>query len=387
MKIKVELSPVEIKEGEGEERTNSFLQTRFWCNFKSASGWSYKKFSVKSTRGEKVKEGSFYVLSRIFASNLFSLAYIPLLPLSLFCLDIEEEEEENSSEVEDKAEEIKAVLLGLGEGLKRYLAKNTVCIKVDCDKSFTSTARRDAYRRAISKVKVDFNLKVYKNKVDIQPPDSSAVDLTLTTEEILNRMKSKWRYNIRLAKKKGVVIEKVGGEDKDLESKLEIFYKIYQETAARDGIALHKKEYYKSLLTSAGKEKKAVVALYLARHESDYLAGIITLCTQEESVYLYGASSSIKREYMPNFLLQWTAMKEAKDYGCKYYDLYGLPPNEDEKHPMHGLYLFKKGFGGSDIHRLGTYDIRLKKVYSLLSVAERLRAFYHKRILKRVRGR
>ena len=58
---------------------------------------------------------------------------------------------------------------------------------------------------------------------------------------------------------------------------------------------------------------------------------------------------------MPTYLLQWEAMKWAKARGCKEYDLWGVP-DEDEatleanfetRHEgLWGVYRFKRGFGG-----------------------------------------
>ena len=76
-----------------------------------------------------------------------------------------------------------------------------------------------------------------------------------------------------------------------------------------------------------------------------------------------------------------------KNYGSKIYDFYGIPPTGSENHPMHGLYLFKTGFGGREVHRPGSVDIPLSKVYGLYCLAENLRAFYHKKIMKKIRGR
>ena len=136
----------------------------------------------------------------------------------------------------------------------------------------------------------------------------------------------------------------------------------------------------------AGKDVPEI-NLYIAKHEEDYLGAIITLFSKTESIYLYGCSSNVKRNLMPNFLLQWTAMKDAKAYGSRYYDMYGMPPTDDEYHPMHGLYLFKTGVGGKNIHRPGTFDMPVSLWYGLIIKAETLRAFWHKKILKKIRGR
>jgi lipid II:glycine glycyltransferase (peptidoglycan interpeptide bridge formation enzyme) len=205
-------------------------------------------------------------------------------------------------------------------------------------------------------------------------------------------MKSKWRYNIRLAQKKGVVVQCYTGESKELHEKLDEFYDLYKTTSERDGIAIHKKDYYLDLLKSSADEinnGKDVpkISLYIACHENQSLASIITLFSKTESVYLYGCSGNEKRNLMPAYLLQFQAITDAKKYGSKYYDLYGIPPEDDPKHPMHGLYLFKTGFGGKNIHRIGSFDVSLKAIYKLYTLAEKLRAFYHKKFLKKIRSR
>jgi lipid II:glycine glycyltransferase (peptidoglycan interpeptide bridge formation enzyme) len=205
-------------------------------------------------------------------------------------------------------------------------------------------------------------------------------------------MKSKWRYNIRLAQKKGVEIKSFTGDSVELSQKIDEFYELYKTTSERDGIAIHAKSYYLDLLNSSAKSigqghDVPKITLYIAYHEEQRLAAIITLFSKTESVYLYGCSGNEKRNLMPAYLLQYQALTDAKQYGSKYYDLYGMPPTDDPSHPMHGLYLFKTGFGGKNIHRIGSFDVSLKIIYKLYTFAERLRAFYHKKILKKIRSR
>lgn len=236
-------------------------------------------------------------------------------------------------------------------------------------------------------------LKLRKNSVDIQPPDSTLVDLTGTEEEILEKMHSKWRYNIRLSERKGVAIHRYLGNDINLSEKIDKFYELTKITNARDGNASHAKAYYADLIKSSAEEISKgrdvpVISLYIAEHEGEEIASIMTLFSHDEAIYLYGASSNNKRNLMPNHLLQWTAMKDAKAYGSKFYDMYGMPPEgKDENHPMHGLYMFKANFGGKNIHRTGSWDIPLKAIYRPYSVAEKLRAFWHKKVIKKIKGR
>ena len=167
------------------------------------------------------------------------------------------------------------------------------------------------------------------------------------------------------------------------------FYKLFQETSERDGVSFHGKDYYIDLLKRGAKSENENprITLYLAKHEEDYLAGIITLFCGREAVYLYGASGNVKRNLMPAYLLQWTAIQDAKKYGSPCYDFYGMPPTGDENHPMHGLYLFKTGFGGQNTHRIGSYDFPLKKYYSLYLTAEKLRAWWFRKVVKKLHHR
>lgn len=413
----------ELGEGDAFNALPFFQQSLFWSEFKTRHGWSLKKFEIAWTFTEELpdevhdchnkenqKANTFSrtenvcVLIRSFAKGLFSMAYVPLYPsLPFKCTDDEKLNnaidgdgetfiDESPVTAETQTIEFASLLNETGLALKPYLPSNTICVRFDPAVEFTSPDLRDDFNMGLKLVSFADALKVRKTKVDIQPPDSTRVWLKGTEEEILGSMKNKWRYNINLAARKGVQIEKITGNDIKLSEKLDIFYELYRITSERDGIAIHAKSYYEDLLLSSAKELSEksdipVISLYLAKHEEDYLGAIITLFCKDEAVYLYGCSSNVKRNLMPNFLLQWTAMKDAKEFGSPYYDLYGMPPTDDENHPMHGLYLFKTGFGGQNFHRMGSVDVRLKPVYRIATAGENLRAFWHKKVLKKIRGR
>lgn len=428
-------------EKSSHENDGTFLQTPFWCEFKARHGWTYRRFEIEYTlpplnaeeRCEKSKEtlkqvqgdnvcAELAVLNRSFAKGMFSIAYIPLFPkLPYECtpeevLDkafnddneavVECEQSERiettknsvliNQEIitpETQAIEFAHFLSELAIALKTELPKNTIAIRFDPDVSFRTPEDRDLFNYGMQLITYADRLKIRKNSVDIQPPDSTLVDLTGTEEEILEKMHSKWRYNIRLSERKGVTIHRYLGNDINLSEKIDKFYELTKITNARDGNASHAKAYYADLIKSSAEEVAAgkdvpVISLYIAEHEGEEIASIMTLFSHDEAIYLYGASSNNKRNLMPNHLLQWTAMKDAKAYGSKYYDMYGMPPEgKDENHPMHGLYMFKANFGGKNIHRTGSWDIPLKAIYHPYSAAEKLRAFWHKKVIKKLKGR
>ena len=381
---------IKIKEITTTTHTNdgTFLQTPFWCEFKSRHGWKYKRFELtvnfpKNDEDIDTQIMEVSVLTRNFAHNLFSIAYIPLFPKLLF---------ENMT-AEEQTPELAAFICELAKEMKEYLPNNVIAIRFDPYIDFESLEDREIFNIGMKTVCFADRLKLYKNKVDIQPPDTALVDLTASEEDILARMHSKWRYNIRLSERKGVIVQRYLGNSNNLSEIIDKFYELTKETNARDGNSSHAKVYYEDLIRSSAAEieqKKdvPVVSLYIAEHEGEKIAAIMTLFSHDEAIYLYGASSNNKRNLMPNHLLQWTAMKDAKAYGSCFYDMYGMPPEgEDENHPMHGLYMFKANFGGRIIHRIGSWDVYLKPVYRLYAFAEAIRAWWFKKVVKKLHGR
>jgi peptidoglycan pentaglycine glycine transferase (the first glycine) len=176
-------------------------------------------------------------------------------------------------------------------------------------------------------------------------------------------MKPKWRYNTRLAERKGVQVREGNVAD------LERFYGLMQLTEERDEFAVHSREYYEQVWGEFAPRGQA--RLLLAEHEGQLLAGIMVFSFGGKAWYMYGASANEKRQLMPNHLLQWEAIRWAKKQGCQSYDLWGIPDldievletaAQDDKTPatpppaLWGVYKFKRGFGGRPVRYVGAWD-------------------------------
>jgi lipid II:glycine glycyltransferase (peptidoglycan interpeptide bridge formation enzyme) len=73
---------------------------------------------------------------------------------------------------------------------------------------------------------------------------------------------------------------------------------------------------------------------------------------------------------MPNHLLQWEAMRWARERGCAVYDMWGAPDKLSETDPMWGVYRFKQGFGGNLAQHIGAWDYPASRsLYWLYTVA------------------
>ncbi len=197
----------------------------------------------------------------------------------------------------------------------------------------------------------------------IQFKNTAITDLSPSEEDLLAAMKSKWRYNIRLATKRGVAVREITRPQNSTDE-LRAFYTLYAETGARDGFLIRPFAYYETVwnafLTEQAKaENHTGGALLLAEHaeEDAPLAGLFLMRHLDTAWYFYGASSERRRRDMPNYLLQWEAMRWAKAQGCTRYDWWGAPTNiDDEEDAMQGVWRFKQGFGAEFAPHVGAWD-------------------------------
>jgi lipid II:glycine glycyltransferase (peptidoglycan interpeptide bridge formation enzyme) len=184
----------------------------------------------------------------------------------------------------------------------------------------------------------------------VQPRRTILVDLEGGEDEILARMKPKWRYNIRLSARKGVVVEAAGAGG------LAAFYDLMQVTGERDGFGVHSRAYYERALALFAPLGRA--QLFLASYEGEPLGGLMAFAFNGSAYYMYGASANAHRECMPNHGLQWRAMQWAREQGCRQYDFWGITDVEGDlaSAALSGVERFKGGFGGRVVRYVGAYD-------------------------------
>ena len=122
-------------------------------------------------------------------------------------------------------------------------------------------------------------------------------------------MHPKTRYNIRLAERHGVSVEKV-----DLsEENFEMFLKLLIKTSKRDKFSTHPKKYYKKMIeTLGGSENDAHIALFVAKYKNKPLAAELVMFFGETATYLHGASSEEERGVMAPYAIHWEIIKEVK---------------------------------------------------------------------------
>jgi lipid II:glycine glycyltransferase (peptidoglycan interpeptide bridge formation enzyme) len=206
------------------------------------------------------------------------------------------------------------------------------------------------------------------SREQIQFRNTHLLDLTPDLDDIMAGFKSKWRYNIRLAERRGVSVEPGGLDD------LPLLYQMYADTSLRNRFVIRSEEYYLDAWRTFVQADMA--RPLIARAEGEPVAMIILFYLGQRAWYMYGASRSLHREKMPNHLLQWEGIRWARSRGCTSYDLWGAPDELDQSDPMWGVHRFKAGFGTQVARHIGAYDFAISRLgyWLYTSVAPRLLA-------------
>lgn len=218
----------------------------------------------------------------------------------------------------------------------------------------------------------------------VQFKNTALLDLTGDEESWLARMKQKARYNLRLAQRSGIIIRIAKEED------LQSLYRMYAQTAARDGFIIREESYYIGVWERFS--RAGMAHALIAEVEGQPVAGLVLFHFGKRAWYLYGMSTNLHREKMPNYLLQWEAMRLAKSLGCEIYDLWGAPDEFESSDPMFGVFRFKEGLGATVLRTPGAWDYPVKPFLYFLyqQVLPRLLNFTRfirkKRIQQETRG-
>lgn len=246
------------------------------------------------------------------------------------------------------------------EQLYEYGRKNNLLfIKIEPYVSYS-----EGCKLASSKLQID------KSSHSLFPEWTQTLDLKKTEDELLKNMKSKTRYNIRLAEKKGVVVKEMSTDEG-----YAIFEKLYFETCKRQNYHGHTPFYHKTIWSALKNSQAHILVAFLGEIP---LAAYELLYFDRSFYYLYGGSTTLHKNVMAPNLLMWEAIKLGKKLGAEKFDMWGsLPPTYQESHPWAGFTRFKEGYGTEFTHLSAGYDLiinpLLYKMYNLVyKIRERI---------------
>ena len=321
------------------------LQTWEWAQVKEKYGWKSTPLVWQTATNEK-PSATAMVLERSISTGSFAaklrVIYIPKGP---------------NLDWEDAA--LRQRVMG---DLQAYAKKRgAIFVKIDPDVKLgegipgAEDAKEDKCGQAVQSELEGHGWHYSQDQIQFR--NTVLIDLTLSEDEMMARMKQKTRYNIRLAEKKGVRVRAAGATD------LAELYRMYAETSIRDGFLIRGEEYYQTVWNTfqTGLIKKASAAVpfsepLMAEVDGHPVAAISLFYFAGHAYYIYGMSRDAHRDKMPNHLLQWEAMRRAKALGCRDYNLWGAPNEFNETDGLWGVYRFKEGLGGTVSRTIGAWD-------------------------------
>ncbi|WP_321285875.1 peptidoglycan bridge formation glycyltransferase FemA/FemB family protein [uncultured Sunxiuqinia sp.] len=357
------------KEIEAIKPTNILPQTPFWGRVKGDQGFQPKGFEINVSKkllnpaksaDERIKEDVLVLIKYINETHCF--AYVPYGP-----------------KLEPTFENQGVFLEKLSELLRSHLPTNCIFIRYDLMWQNQWSQESDYFSNPdfwqgppesnIQEFRINYKTNTWnlrKSPVDILPKNTFLLNLDKTEAELLSNMRYNTRYNIRRANKQGISIKEYGIEH------ICDWYKLYSDTAIRHNIPLQSEEYFANIFRNQDNRENGVnIKMLMADFDGEFLASMFLVLSKNRGTYLYGASSTDKNNLMASYALQWEAIRVAKKWGCTEYDMFGSAPNLDRMHPLHGVHIYKKGFGGYLYHRMGCWDYPyLSEKYEMIKMKE-----------------
>ncbi len=367
-------------------QTNSpdggFLQSKEWRKFQEATG--RKTFHIDSFEAQELsswKPRSLALGELGFWANIIEHSlpisgkyfYAPRGPVCHPELD------SGSKEIPDQVRNDNSFKIGMTEIIDLAKKENVGWIRID-----------PASSAILDLIKNNIHFQIKKAPHDMQPREIFAIDITKPEEQLLSEMKSKTRYNIRLAEKKGVKISVItknshpeidsgsakldsGSEAGMTNRYFDEFLRLVKITSERQGITPHPENYYRQMFETLPNLK-----LYVAEHAEKVIVANLVLTFGTTVTYLHGASDDKYKNLMAPYLLQWRQIQDAKAAGCDKYDFGGVKFGDDKNNDWVGITRFKTGFSPNTklIEFPGSYDIILNPVkYKIYRIIQKIKSY------------
>ena len=223
-------------------------------------------------------------------------------------------------------------------------------------------------------LKIFEDLNFRRSPIHMHPEVTWELDITEPEEKLLANMRKTTRYLIRQAEKNPDIEIVRGNKAEDLK----LFWPVYLKTAKRHRFVVFSEKYLEAEFNSFIKDRG--ISIFLGKYKGEVVSAAIFVLWQDACFYHHSGSLSKYGKIPVSYLLQWEAIKEAKNRGCKTYNFWGIAPDietekdaQKSKHPWAGLSLFKMGFGGYKKEYVPAQDFVLSSKYWINYIIEKIR--------------
>jgi lipid II:glycine glycyltransferase (peptidoglycan interpeptide bridge formation enzyme) len=191
------------------------------------------------------------------------------------------------------------------------------------------------------------------------------LDLSESLDEIRKKFRGNWRNHLKKAEKNNLSV--MAGNNVDMYS---IYMNMSREMFARKRFSeMPDLKKFKKIQEDLPDELK--MQIFICSLSNTPVAAAVAAAVGDTGYYLFAATSHEGMKSQGSYLIQWNMLKWLKDCGCHWYDLCGINP---KKNP--GVYHFKSGLGGNEIHYIGQiHAYQNKIIYLIIIMSENIRNF------------
>lgn len=299
------------------------VQTKDWADFKNIYG------TIAQESG-----GCFFTLHKIPILN----AYYAFCPkVNVFDIDFK-------------------------ELVKTLISEKVIAINFDSPNTFLDDPN------SLKATKIFEEIGAFPANKKTYPDATVILDVSKKEEDLLSNFHTKHRYNLNLARKKGLTLSfEVSNKT------IEEFYSLQKITAKRQKYLIKSKNYYDALINTFNKKNK--VLLTTCYFGGSPISSWLFLINSECAYYVYGGSDDSYKNLFPSTLVLWESIVKLKHQGVRTLDLFGACNDlNNQQDPYYGFTIFKLRFGGVHKKYIKSYDLVLNPIlYFLFNFAQKIR--------------
>lgn len=223
----------------------------------------------------------------------------------------------------------------LSEVRKEYGVKRGLQIRFDSRGTFSKD--QDACLTQV------FETNGFKINSQIRTYRTIVLDLSLDLDVLHANLDSKWRRELGYSEKAGLETE-FGTSDELFDRFCKLYDEMWANKTFATGVDI---QAIRRTQKIAAADQRCLI--WLALHQGEDIGAGVFSVLGNTLIYFLGASSpKARKKTNPGYLLQWLAVRKAKELGLRWYDLGGLTDIPDSgvdkfKTRMNGMYTMFPG--------------------------------------------
>jgi len=261
------------------------------------------------------------------------------------------------------------VAVRVATALREEYVKNRKLLLKILPNAFVRSSRAEIYQRAFS----DFAQECSTNETVYR---TFVLDLKPSLDELRRSLDPKWRNKLNGAEKNGLNVVSGDGPDE-----YRTFCQLYRQMRTRKAFdtTVEIEEFSQ---IQADLPKSLRMRVFICERDAVPVAGLVASAIGDSAIYLLGATSDGGLNAKGSYLLQWALIRWLKEKGIRWYDLGGVDPQKNL-----GVYQFKRGLSGVDVHQLPAFTACTNVVSSAvvklsLALNDAVRGIRRKRTLR-----